>query len=53
VSVRSADYRLVAKVQGGKILNTELYDLHTDIDTVENVAAAHPDIVEKLSAAMR
>lgn len=53
VSVRSGDYRLVAKVKGGNILNPELYDLRTDIDTVENVAGAHPDIAERLSAAIR
>jgi arylsulfatase A-like enzyme len=51
VSVRSADYRLVAKVKAGKVLNTELYDLRKDIDSVENIAAQNPDIVKSLSTA--
>ena len=53
VSVRSADYRLVSKVKAGKVLNTELYDLRKDIDSVENIAAKNPEIVKELSAAIQ
>ena len=48
VSIRSASHRLVAKVMQGKIVNTELYDLRKDIDTVENIADEEPEIVAEL-----
>ena len=49
VSVRSKSHRLVAKVKNGKIINSELYDLGENIDTVENVAGSNPGIVAQLA----
>ena len=49
VSVRSESHRLVAKVKNGKMINSELYDLRVNIDTVENVADSNPDIVTQLA----
>ena len=49
VSVRSESHRLVAKVKNGKVINSELYDLRANIDTVENVAGSNPDIVTQLA----
>ena len=49
VSVRSDSHRLVIKVKNGEIANTELYDLHTNIDSVENIAEGHPGIVADLA----
>ena len=49
VSVRSESHRLVAKVKNGKMINSELYDLRENIDTVENIAGSNPDIVAQLA----
>lgn len=49
VSVRSSEHRLIAKLNNGKLTDIELYDVTETPDPVENIAANHPDIVERLS----
>ncbi len=55
--VRAGDWKLLhknvnPKKVGGEPVVTELYDLATDTKEEHNVAAAHPDIVQKLGALM-
>ncbi|MCG8584622.1 MAG: sulfatase [Pirellulales bacterium] len=48
VSVRTDRYRLVAKMKGGKPVTLDLYDLKDDADSMKNVAADHPEVLERL-----
>jgi arylsulfatase A-like enzyme len=48
VSVRTADYRLIAKRKNGKLSAAELYHLSQDPDSMKNIARGRPEVVEKL-----
>ena len=49
-AVRMGDWKGVAKPFWGEI---EIYDLKSDLGEAQNVAAKHPEIVEKIRAIMR
>ncbi|WP_292295145.1 hypothetical protein, partial [Marivita sp.] len=49
-SIRDDRYRLILR-NGEKSLNeqqVELYDLGADIDSIENIASEHPEVVSRL-----
>ncbi|PQO36713.1 sulfatase [Blastopirellula marina] len=48
VSIRSNDYRLIARKRGGKMENIELYDIHKSPDPTDNLATDKPEVVAKL-----
>ena len=50
-SVRSPRWHLVSAARKGGGKNWQLYDVKTDIGETNDVAAAHPDVVNELDAA--
>lgn len=48
VSVRSNTHRLVARRTRGNLEPIELYDLAEDLDSVHNIAAEEPELVQSL-----
>ena len=48
VSVRDPQYRLIARMKGGKPSGIELYDIRASADPLEDLATEKPDIVSKL-----
>ncbi len=51
ISVRNASHRLiVTRDKSGKTAHTELYDITSTPDPVENIADVQPDVVSELSA---
>ncbi|MDB4587480.1 hypothetical protein N9114_06985, partial [Akkermansiaceae bacterium] len=50
-AILSDDYKLV--IDGDKGTGVELFDLKKDLGEKNNLAEAHPDIVEKLSKQLR
>ena len=50
-AILTADYKLV--IDGDKSTGVELFDLKKDLGEKNNIAEAHPDIVELLSKQLR
>ena len=50
ISVRTKKYRLVANLKYPAARVVELYDLSTNADSAQNIAADHADVVKKLRA---
>ncbi len=48
LAIRQGPWKLIFSSKGGR----ELYNLQTDLGETSNVAAAHPDVVERLTALM-
>ena len=48
ISIRSRDYRLIARAGKSGMENVELYDLRDSKDPLENLASTKPKLVEEL-----
>lgn len=48
ISIRSKSHRLIVKVRDKEILRTELYDLSSNPDSVENIAATEPLVMKEM-----